>query len=80
MVEILRNYIASEKIIEFSGTATYSESGDFQLYLEDFKVESFEILENDTVDDWVNDFVSFGRSGWEDLEDPYQALKDERLP
>ena len=79
MVEVLRNYIASEKIIEFSGIATYSDSGDFQLYLEDFKVESFEILENDTVDNWVDDFVSFGRSGWQDLDDPYQVLKDERL-
>src|SRR5690606_26180782 len=79
MVEILRNYIASEKIIEFSGIATYSDSGDFQLYLEDFKVESFEILENDTVDNWVDDFVGFGRSGWQDLDDPYQVLKDERL-
>lgn len=79
MVEVLRNYIASERIIEFNGVATYSDSGDFQLYLEDFKVESFEILENDTVDSWVDDFVGYGRSGWQDLNDPYKVLEDERL-
>ncbi|WP_180020919.1 hypothetical protein [Acinetobacter sp. YH16044] len=79
MVEVLRNYLASERIIEFNGVATYSDSGDFQLYLEDFKVESFEILENDTVDSWVDDFVGYGRSGWQDLDDPYKVLEDERL-
>ncbi|MFH7808776.1 MULTISPECIES: hypothetical protein [unclassified Acinetobacter] len=79
MVEVLRNYLASERIIEFNGVATYSDSGDFQLYLEDFKVESFEILENDTVDSWVDDFVGYGRSGWQDLDDPYRVLEDERL-
>lgn len=79
MAEVLRNCLASSKIIEFSGVATYSDSGNFQLYLEDFKVDSFEILEEDTVDKWVDDFVGFGRSGWQDLDNPYEVLKDERL-
>lgn len=79
MALVLRNYLVSSTIIEFSGVATYSYGSNFSLYLEDFKVESFAVLEDDTVDQWVDDFVSYGRSGWQDLDDPYKVLEDERL-
>lgn len=79
MAIILRNYLVSSTIIEFSGVATYSYGSSFNLYLEDFKVESFEILEDDTVEQWVDDFVNYGKSGWQDLDDPYKVLEDERL-
>ncbi len=79
MVESLRNCLGSDIQIDFTGTATYTCSDGFQLYLEDFKLDSFEILESDSIEKWVNDFVGFGRSGWQDLDDPYKALEDERL-
>lgn len=79
MALVLRNYLVSPSIIEFSGIATYSYASNFSLYLEEFKVESFEILEEDTIDQWIDDFVGFGRSGWQDLDDPYKVLEDERL-
>lgn len=79
MLESLRNCLGTDIQIDFTGIATYSYSDGFQLYLDDFKLDSFEILENDSIEEWINDFVGFGRSGWQDLDDPYQVLENERL-
>ncbi|WP_459661281.1 hypothetical protein ACL9Z5_001374 [Acinetobacter calcoaceticus] len=79
-VNILKGYLGTDTLIDFNGLATYSYGDDFQLNLEDFKLTSYEILEPDSIEKWIEDFVGFGKSGWQDLEDPYKALEDERLP
>lgn len=79
MVESLRNCLGADIQIDFTGIATYISGDGYQLYLEDFKLDSFDILESDSIEKWVDDFIGFGRSGWQDLKDPYKALEDERL-
>lgn len=79
-VNTLKTYLGTETLLDFTGTATYSYGADYDLYLEDFKINSYEALEEDSVEKWISDFVGFGRSGWQDLDDPYKVLEDERLP
>ena len=74
----LKAYFRTNTIIEFTGIATYSYSDDFVLILEDFTIQSFEPLATDSVENWISDFVGFGRSGWQDLSDPLKTLQKER--
>lgn len=79
-VNTLKTYLGTSTLIDFSGVATYSYGDAYELYLEDFKLNSYEALEEDSIEKWISDFVGFGRSGWQDLDDPYKTLEDERLP
>lgn len=79
-VNTLKAYLGTDTLIDFSGVATYTYGEDYELYLEDFKLNSYEPLEEDSIEKWISDFVGFGRSGWQDLDDPYKTLEDERLP
>ena len=74
----LNKYFGTNILIDFTGEATYCYADNFQLELVDFKIISVEILEENSVEQWVSEFVNFGRSGWQDLDDPYEILKDER--
>lgn len=78
-VNTLKAYLGTNTLIDFSGTAIYSYSESYELYLEDFKLSSYEALEEDSIEKWISDFVGFGKSGWQDLDDPYKTLEDERL-
>jgi len=75
----LKDYFRTDTIIEFTGEATYSHSSNFELTLEDFKIISFEALAIDSLNQWIDDFVGFGHSGWQDLNNPLETLKKERL-
>ncbi|WP_151752287.1 hypothetical protein [Acinetobacter bereziniae] len=79
-VNVLKSYLGTDTLLDFSGIAVYSYSENYELYLEEFKLSSYEPLEEDSVEKWISDFVGFGRSGWQDLDDPYKTLEDERLP
>lgn len=79
-VNVLKSYLGTETLLDFSGIAIYSYTDNYELYLEEFKLSSYEPLEDDSVEKWISDFVGYGRSGWQDLDDPYKTLEDERLP
>lgn len=78
MCKNLEPFVGSETILEFTGMATYCLLEDFQLSLLEFKVDHFEALADVSVDDWIEAFIGFGPSGWQEMKDPYQYLKDER--
>lgn len=74
----LNKYFGTDTLIDFTGEATYCYADNFELELVDFRIDNVEILEDVSIDTWVDEFVGFGRSGWQDFEDPYAILKDER--
>ncbi|WP_151743020.1 hypothetical protein [Acinetobacter sp. TUM15113] len=74
----LNKYFVTDTLIDFSGEATYVYADNFELELVDFRIDNVEILEEISVEKWVDEFVGYGRSGWQDFDDPYAILKDER--
>lgn len=74
----LNKHFGTDTLIDFTGEATYCYSDNFEIELVDFRIDSVEILEDASIDTWVDEFVGFGRSGWQEFEDPYAILKDER--
>lgn len=74
----LNKYFGTDTLIDFTGEATYCYADNFELELVDFRIDNVEILEDVSIDTWVDEFVGFGKSGWQDFEDPYAILKDER--
>lgn len=74
----LNKYFGTDTLIDFTGEATYCYADNFELELVDFRIDNVEILEDVSIDTWVDEFVGFGRSGWQDFEDPYEILKNER--
>ena len=74
----LNRYFGTDTLIDFTGEATYCYSDNFQLELVDFRIDNIEILEKNSIDEWVDEFISFGKSEWQEFEDPYAILKDER--
>lgn len=75
----LSGFYSTGILIDFTGQATYSISNDFQMILEDFKIDSFEKLPPDTLEQWVDDFTGYGESGWQSVDQPFELLKKERF-
>ena len=74
----LANFYGTEILLELTGQATYSISDDFEMILEDFKIDSFEQLPQDNLEQWIDDFVGYGESNWQSLDDPIATLGEER--
>ncbi|EMI3297506.1 TPA: hypothetical protein ACGDUJ_004002 [Acinetobacter baumannii] len=74
----LNKYFGTDTLIDFSGEATYCYADNFELELVDFRIDNVEILEDVSIDKWVDEFVGYGKSGWQEFDDPYEILKDER--
>lgn len=75
----LKNFFGTESLIDFTGEATYCFANDFKLELVDFKIDNVQVLGDISIDSWVDDFVGFGASGWQDFDDPFDILTKERL-
>lgn len=79
----LASYLPSlwrfDSLIKFTGTACYELKGDYDLSLKSFEADSFEIIKNNTtVDFWINEFVSQGNSGWQEIDNPIESWLEER--
>ncbi|SUD92363.1 hypothetical protein [Psychrobacter phenylpyruvicus] len=49
------------------------------MILKSFEASSFEIVENDTTANaWIDEFISQGMSGWQDIDDPIDLWLKER--
>lgn len=68
----------SESLIEFSGIAKYEMIG-FKTTLKEFTATHFNIIDNQqNINDWANDFIAFGKSGWQSLDNPLETWIKER--
>lgn len=68
-----------ESLIKFTGTAFYGIQQGYTLILKSFDATGFEIVENKaTAKSWITDFVGYGKSGWQDDDDPITTWLEER--
>lgn len=70
--------LSHDKLIELSGTATYHSVG-LSTALDLFCVESLRIIQDSNEpEQWVDNFIRCGSSGWNQLGNPIEAWLDER--
>nr|WP_299038479.1 hypothetical protein [uncultured Psychrobacter sp.] len=68
-----------ESLIKFTGTACYEIGQGYTVILKSFNATGFEIVENKvTAKSWITDFVAYGKSGWQDDDDPITTWLEER--
>jgi len=68
-----------ESLIKFTGTACYEIQQGYTLILKSFNATGFEIVENKaTAKSWITNFISYGKSGWQDDNDPITTWLEER--
>lgn len=68
-----------ESLTKFTGTACYEIEQGYTLILKSFNATGFEIVENKaTAKSWITDFVGYGKSGWQDEDDPITTWLEER--
>lgn len=78
LAEHLGKLWLAESLIEFNGIAKYEVSG-FQMTLKEFTANHFEIIANtQNLNEWANDFMAFGESGWQKLDNPLETWIEER--
>ncbi len=63
--------------IEFTGTARYEYIDMFDFTLKSFKATSFEIIEYQSANEWIDEFTQCGKSGWNDFQDPQKTWIEE---
>lgn len=67
-----------ESLIEFSGMAKYEMIG-FQIKLKEFIANHFNIIPNNqNIENWANQFIGLGESGWQNLDNPIETWIEER--
>lgn len=67
-----------ENLVQFNGIARYEMVG-YEIKIISFKAKSFDIIPNrQTATDWVDEFISFGESGWQSLDNPLETWLEER--
>lgn len=68
-----------ESLVKFTGTACYEIEQSYTLILKSFDATGFEIVENKaTAKSWITNFVGYGKSGWQDDDDPITTWLEER--
>lgn len=51
----------------------------FKSTLKEFTASHFNIIDNQqNINNWVNEFIAFGKSGWQSLENPLATWIEER--
>lgn len=67
-----------DTLIAFTGQARYEKQG-YTLKLLSFKANGFEIVDNQQdAKIWADEMISFGKSGWQSLDNPLQTWLAER--
>lgn len=74
----LKSLWLHENLVQFNGIARYELLG-YEMKIISFKAKSFDIIPNrQTASEWIEEFVSFGESGWQSLENPLETWLQER--
>lgn len=67
-----------ESLIEFIGIARYEILG-YDVKITSFKAKNFNIIPNtQSAEEWLDEFFSFGKSGWQSLDNPLETWLEER--
>lgn len=67
-----------DTLIQFTGQARYEKQG-YQIKMISFKASGFDIVENQQyAKSWADKMVSFGKSGWQSLDNPIKIWLEER--
>lgn len=65
-------------ILELHGQAKYRYIDFRRIELQSFEAQSFTILENLSMAQWIDDFIGDGQSGWSQFENPIEHWLQER--
>lgn len=72
-------YFDKDTNLRFEGEATYlSKSSTYQLVLKKFIINKFHVIEDQSLEDWVDDFRAKGASNWLNQDDPISEWLKER--
>lgn len=65
LLEELKPYFNTDKSLRFEGDATYlSKSNTYQLTLKKYIINKFHVIEDVSLEEWIDDFRAKGVSNW----------------
>lgn len=72
-------YFDKDTNLRFEGEATYlSKSNSYQLTLKKYIINKFHVIENVSLEEWIDDFRAKGASNWSTHDDPIAEWLKER--
>lgn len=79
LLEELKPYFNTDKSLRFEGEATYlSKSNSYQLTLKKYIINKFHVIEDVSLEEWIDDFRAKGASNWTTYDDPIAEWLKER--
>lgn len=79
LLEELHPYFNTDKSLRFEGEATYlSKSNTYQLTLKKYIINKFYVIEDVSLETWIDDFRGKGASNWSKRDDPIAEWLKER--
>ena len=79
LLEELKPYFNTDKSLRFEGEATYlSKSNTYQLTLKKYIINKFHVIEDVSLEEWIDDFRAKGASNWSTHDDPIAEWLKER--
>lgn len=79
LLEELHPFFNTDQSLRFEGKATYlTKSNSYQLILKKYVIHKFHVIEDMTLDEWIDDFRSKGASNWSKYDDPIGEWLKER--
>lgn len=79
LLEELHPYFNTDKSLRFEGEATYlSKSKSYQLTLKKYIINKFHVIEDISLEEWIDDFRAKGASNWDKHDDPIAEWLKER--
>jgi len=71
LLEELKPYFNIDKSLRLEGEATYlSKSNSYQLTLKKYIINKFHVIEDVSLEEWIDDFRAKGVSNWSTYGDP----------
>lgn len=79
LLKELLPYFDKDTNLRFEGEATYlSKSSSYQLTLKKYIINRFHVIEDVSLDEWIDDFRAKGASNWSRHDDPVSEWLKER--
>lgn len=79
LLQELHPYFNTDKSLRFEGVATYlSKSNSYQLSLKKYIINKFHVIEEVSLEEWIDDFRAKGASNWSKHDDPIAEWLKER--
>lgn len=79
LLEELHPYFNTDESLRFEGEATYlSKSNSYQLTLKKYIINKFYVIDDVSLEEWIDDFRAKGASNWSRHDDPIAEWLKER--